>query len=106
MTQFSVLIGFTIFRTINLSHLKLYLSALIGKATPFSLLYIKQLDIVYLWLCLLLGILFAVPAINKKIQTLLNKILFLYEIVILFLLFICVIFIICGSYSSFIYAGF
>lgn len=106
MTQFSVLIGFTIFRTINLSHLKLYLSALIGKAAPFSLLYIKQLDIVYLWLCLLLGILFAVPAVNKKIQTLLNKILFLYEIVILFLLFICVIFIICGSYSSFIYAGF
>ena len=106
MTQFVVLIGFTIFRTINLSHLKLYLSTLIGKATPFSLLYIKQLDIVYLWLCLLLGILFAVPAVNKKIQTLLNKIPFLYEIVILFLLFICVIFIICGSYSSFIYAGF
>lgn len=106
MTQFAVLFGFTIFRTINLSHLKLYLSALIGKATPFSLLYIKQLDIVYLWLCLLLGILFAVPAVNKKIQTLLNKIPFLYEIVILFLLFICVLFIICGSYSSFIYAGF
>ena len=103
-TQLCVMFGFVIFRTGNLSLLNEYIKALFGMAAPFSLFYIKRLDILYLWLYIIIAILFINPKVKEKFYTLKKCIIF--DLILLVMLTISITFIISGSYASFIYAEF
>lgn len=106
ITQGSVLLGFLIFRVNSFSQLKSFVKGMLGRGPTIDLLYIKFLDIHYLWIYVLIAIIFIIPKSQKVLSFLDKKTPFLYDLIILFLLFISIVFIISGSYSSFIYAGF
>ena len=105
-TQLIVMLGFTIFHTSGVDGLKTYLLALIGKGQSFSLIYIKQLDILYLWFYIALAIIFIIPFFKKVFYSIEKKAYLFYDAIIMVLLFISIVFIVSGSYSAFIYAGF
>lgn len=102
--QFCVMLGFVIFRASDLQFLSQYLKALFGFGAPFSLFYIKRLDILYLWFYIFLAIMFIIPKIKQKFYSL--KIHNYFDLILLMMLFISIVFIISGSYSNFIYAEF
>ena len=106
LTQLVVMLGFTIFHTSGVNGLKTYLLALIGKGESFSLIYIKQLDILYLWFYIFLAIIFTIPFFKKIFYSIEKKANLLFDVIIIALLFISIVFIVSGSYSAFIYAGF
>ena len=106
LTQLIVMIGFTIFHTSGVDGLKTYLLALIGKGESFSLIYIQQLDILYLWFYVLLAIIFIIPFFKKTFYSLEKKAVIIYDLIIFMMLIVSIIYIISGSYSAFIYAGF
>lgn len=105
-TQLIVMYGFTIFKTNSLSHLKNYTLALLFKGATFSMTAIKQLDILYLWFYILLAIILCIPKVKKLFYSLNKKCPLVYDLVLICLLMISIIFIVSGSYSAFIYAGF
>lgn len=105
-TMFIVMIGFVIFKTSSLDGLKVYLLSMINKGASFSLIGIERLDIFYLWLYLLIGILFIFSRIKKLFYSLNDKLPIIYDLVLVCLLIVSIIFIVNGSYVSFIYAGF
>lgn len=106
LTQLIVMYGFTIFHTNNLSHLKIYTLALLFKGSTFTMTAIKQLDILYLWFYILLAIIFCIPKLKKVFYSLNKKCPLVYDLILVCLLGIAIIFIVSGSYSAFIYAGF
>lgn len=101
-----VMIGFTIFNTSSLEGLKVYLLSMIGKGTSFSILSIEQLDIVYLWLYIIIALLFIIPKVKTLFYSLNDKLPIIYDVVMVLLLVISLVFIINSNYVSFIYAGF
>lgn len=105
-TMFVVMLGFTIFHTGDLEGLKVYLLSMINKGESFSLLHIERLDIFYLWFYILLAIVLAIPKVKEEFYLLDRKVPIVYDVLMLCLLAISIVFIINGSYVSFIYAGF
>lgn len=103
-TQLCVMFGFVVFRAGNLSFLNEYLKALFGMGAPFSLFYIKRLDILYLWFYILIAITFVVPKVKEKFFDL--KKYYVFDLILIIMLAISIVFIISGSYTSFIYAEF
>ncbi len=106
LTQLVVMIGFTIFHTNGVNGLKTYMLALAGKGETFSLIYIQQLDILYLWFYIALAIIFTIPFIKKLFYSMEKKLHMIFDLIIIVMLFISILFIVSGSYSAFIYAGF
>lgn len=106
LTQLIVMYGFTIFHTNSLSHLKTYTLALLFKGSAFTMTSIKQLDIFYLWFYIIVAILFCIPNIKKIFYSLNKKCPIVYDLILVCLLVLSIVFIVSGSYSAFIYAGF
>ena len=106
MTQLMVLFGFLIFRIGSLHQLKQFIKNMLGMGEIIDLFYIKSLDIHYLWIYILLAIIFIFPIAKKAFYSIEKKSGVVFDFMIVILLFISLVFIISGSYSSFIYAGF
>lgn len=105
-TMFVTMFGFTIFHTENLEYLIVYFLSMINKGERFSLLQIERLDVFYLWLYMLLAIIFTIPRIKKMFYSINSKAPIIYDFILIMLFAISIVFIINGSYVSFIYAGF
>ena len=106
ITQFMVLFGFLIFRVNGISQLKSFIKGMIGLGPSIDIFYIKYLDIHYLWPYVLIAIIFIFPIFKNLFHKIENKLPIVYDLILLIMFGISVVFIISGSYSSFIYAGF
>lgn len=105
-TQSIVLLGFVIFHTNDLTYLLNYLTSMFNGGPSFSIFALERLDIFYLWPYILIAILFIIPKVKGLFYSLNDKYPYFYDLLMICLLFISIVFIINGSYSSFIYAGF
>lgn len=100
LTQLVVMYGFTLFRANDLS---MYTKALFGMGSPFSLAYIKQLDILYLWFYILLALVMMLPLSKKIVNKLPTSV---RDLFVVLLLMVSIVYVVSGSYAAFIYAGF
>lgn len=105
-TQIIVLFGFLIFYCEDINQLLNCLMAMFGQCGTFSFYSIERLDILYLWPYILIALLFIIPNIKKIFYSLDNKIGVMYDVILVMLLCTSIIYIVNGSYVTFIYAGF
>ena len=106
MTQFMVLFGFLIFRIQSFDQLKAFISCMFLRREFVDLFYLKSLDIHYTWLYMLIAIIFIFPGIKKAFYSIEKKNGYVFDVMMIMMLFVSLVYIISGSYSSFIYAGF
>lgn len=106
MTQFMVLFGFLIFRIQSFTQLKTFISCMLLRREFLDLFYLKSLDIHYTWLYVIIAIIFIFPFFKKAFYTIEKKNGYIFDLIMILMLFVSLVYIISGSYSSFIYAGF
>ncbi len=98
--------GWLIFKTSSLTQLLVFVKALAGRGSPLNMFYIRSLDILYLLpFVLVAGVLLFVPLVRIS-EIVKARFSVLYDVFLLALLLLSVVFIISGSYSAFIYFGF
>lgn len=106
ITQGCVMFGFLIFRVNSFTQLKQFIKGMIGRGPAIDLFYIKFLDIHYLWFYIMIAVVFIFPFFKNMLKRFEQKMPYIYDILVVILLFVSVVYIVSGSYSSFIYAGF
>ncbi len=101
-----VAFGWLIFKTTSIDQLLAYLWAMVGKGEAIDMLYIRSLDIIPLIpFILLAGLLLFVPLVKINEETK-RRFVAVYDLFLIAVLSVSLIFIISGSYSAFIYFAF
>lgn len=105
-TMLLVVIGWTIFNTNSINHLLQFIKAMIGLGSPINMAYIKSLNILKLLPYFFLGFIGMFPFIGKVLNNIQKKSSVIYDIYLILILILSIVFIVSGSYSAFIYFGF
>lgn len=71
-----------------------------------NIVYVRQLNVLYILYFVIIGIIFLFPFVHKIIDKLKNRFLVLYDVSLLIIMFISICYIVSGSYSSFLYFNF
>ena len=94
------------FKCSSLKQISALFRASIGKGAPFSIFYIRNMDIMYALIFLVIGFILLFPSIKKKLLSLNVKSPVLYDILLVIMALVSVSMIVCGSYSAFVYFQF
>ena len=94
------------FKCSSLKQISSLFNASIGKGAPFSIFYIRNLDIMYALIFLVIGFVLLFPSIKKRLLSLNEKSPVLYDVILTGMALVSVVMTVCGSYSAFVYFQF
>ena len=94
------------FKCTNLDQISKLFMASIGKGETFNMFYIRGLDILYVLIILIIGIILLFPSIKGRLLALEGKAPVVYDVVLFALCAVSIVLIVSGSYASFVYFQF
>lgn len=94
------------FKCASLDQISKLFMASIGKGETFNMFYIRGLDILYVLIILVIGIILLFPSIKGRLLALEGKAPVVYDVVLLCLCVLSIVLIVSGSYASFVYFQF